>query len=97
MMSLEKIKETLRVHKKDLSENFRVKQIGIFGSYVREEEKKKSDIDILVEFTEPIGLFRFMDLEEHLTNLLGTNVDLVSKKALKPRIGARILKEAVYI
>ncbi len=97
MKALEKIKETLLVHKKDLSENFRVKQIGIFGSYVHGEQKKKSDIDILVEFSEPIGLFRFMDLEEHLTDLLGAKVDLVSKKALKPRIGAHILKEAIYI
>jgi len=50
-----------------------------------------------VEFEEPMGLFEFMDLEENLSNLLGTKVDLVSKKALKPRIGEYILKEAIYI
>ena len=52
--------------------------------------------EILVEFQEPIGLFKFLELEEHLSDLLGKKVDLVSKKALKPRIGQRILAEAVY-
>ncbi len=69
----------------------------MFSSYVRGEEKKRSDIDILVEFSEPVGLFEFMDMEEYLEKLLGVKVDLVSKKALKPRIGQRILKEVVYI
>ena len=64
---------------------------------MRGEEKKRSDVDILVEFKEPVGLFKFMNLEEHLEKLLGTKVDLVSKKALKPRIGKYILKEVVYI
>jgi predicted nucleotidyltransferase len=73
-----------------------VKEIGVFGSFVRGESKKGSDVDILVEFEEPIGLFEFMDLEEYLTNLLGRKVDLVSKKALKPYIGEYIRK-VVYV
>jgi len=97
MTKVDKIKEALKKHKGELRERFRVKEIGIFGSYVKGEQKKVSDIDILVEFEEPIGLFEFMDLEENLSNLLGTKVDLVSKKALKPRIGEHILKEVVYI
>ena len=79
-----------------LRKKYNVKVIGLFGSYVRGEQKKGSDVDILVEFQEPIGLFKFLELEEHLSDLLGKKVDLVSKKALKPRIGQRILAEAVY-
>jgi len=98
MKKIEEIKETLTKHKEELRERFKVREMGVFGSYVRGEQKKKgSDIDILVEFEEPIGLFEFMDLEEYLSKLLGTKVDLVSKKALKPRIGEYILKEVVYV
>jgi hypothetical protein len=98
MKKIEEIKEILTEHKEELRERFKVREIGVFGSYVRGKQKKKgSDIDILVEFEEPIGLFEFMDLEEYLSNLLGSKVDLVSKKALKPRIGEYILKEVVYV
>lgn len=98
MRKIEEIKEVLKEHKEELREKFKVKEIGVFGSYVRGQQKKKnSDIDILVDFEEPIGFFKFMDLEEYLSNLLGIKVDLVSKKALKPRIGEYILKEVVYV
>lgn len=97
MISLENIEKTISAHKHELQHTFNVKQIGIFGSYVRGEQKKTSDLDILVEFKKPVGLFHFMDLEEYLAKLTGIQVDLVSKKSLKPRIGARIMKEVVYI
>lgn len=96
-MKLEKIKEILTRHKEELRERFRVKEIGIFGSYVRGGQKKRSDVDILVEFDEPIGFFKFLELEEYLEKLLGVKVDLVTKKALKPRIGEYILKEVVFV
>ena len=66
---------------------------------MREDQKKGSDIDILVEFypEAEIDLIKFVELEEFLSNLLGIKVDLVMKSALKPRIGKRILKEVVYI
>jgi predicted nucleotidyltransferase len=95
--SLDEIKDILSVHKKDLAKRFKVKTIGVFGSYVRGEQNKKSDIDVLVEFIEPIGLFKYIDLENHLSDLLGVKVDLVMKKSLKPRIGSHILEEAVYV
>jgi len=97
MKELSKIKDIIKQHKRELEGRFKIKEIGVFGSYVREEEQKGSDIDILVEFREPVGLFEFMDLEEYLEKLLGGKVDLVSKKALKSRIGEYILKEVVYI
>jgi len=94
---LEEVQKILRENKAVLMEKFKVKEIGIFGSFVREKQKKKSDVDVLVEFAEPIGIFEFIDLEEYLTKILGIRVDLVSKKALKPRIGKRILEEVIYI
>ena len=97
MKSLEEIKRISAEHKEELREKFKVKELGVFGSYVRGEQKRESDIDILVSFEKPIGLFEFMDLEEYLKSLLGTKVDLVSKKALKPYIGKYILEEVVYI
>jgi predicted nucleotidyltransferase len=98
MNDLIKIRYCIKKNKKEIEGKYKVREIGIFGSYVRGEELKGgSDIDILVEFKEPIGLFKFLDLEEYLENLLGKKVDLVSKKALKPQIGKQILKEVIYI
>lgn len=97
MKRLTDIKKIIRQYKRELGERFKVREIGIFGSYVRGEERKKSDIDILIEFKEPVGLFEFMDLEEYLERLFKTKIDLVSKKALKPRIGKYILDEVEYI
>jgi len=91
------IKAILEKHKPEIQRKFKVKEIGIFGSYTRGKQKEKSDIDVLVEFSEPVGLFEFMDLEEYLQNLFGVKVDLVSRKALKPHIGERILREVIFI
>jgi len=97
MSQLRQIKEIIKEHRDELVGKFKVKEIGVFGSYVKGEERKRSDVDILVEFREPVGLFEFLDLEEYLAKLIGLKVDLVSKKALKPTIGQYILKEVVYL
>jgi predicted nucleotidyltransferase len=97
MKRLRDIKAVLAKHKPEIQKKFKVKEIGVFGSYIRGKQKHKSDVDVLVEFSEPVGLFEFMDLEEYLQSLLAVRVDLVSKKALKPAIGERILKEVVYL
>jgi predicted nucleotidyltransferase len=97
MQDIEDIKRILLQHKTELRKRFKVRTIGVFGSYVRDEQKRQSDVDVLVEFEEPVGLFEFMDLEMYLTDLLGVKVDLVSKKALKPHIGERILREVTMI
>ena len=97
MEDIEAIKRTLYRHKTELNKKFKVKNIGVFGSYVRGEQKGSSDVDVLVEFEEPVGLFEFMALENYLSDLLAVKVDLVSKKALKPHIGERILKEVIMI
>lgn len=97
MEDIEDIKRALLQHKGELRKKFRVKTIGVFGSYVRGEQKRSSDVDVLVEFEEPVGLFEFMRLENYLSDLLGVKVDLVLKKALKPYIGEYIKREVVYV
>ena len=91
------IEKILKEFKPLLAEKYKVKDIGVFGSYVRAEQKETSDLDVLVEFNDRIGFFKFLELEEYLQELLQVNVDLVSRKALKPRIGQYILKEVVMI
>ncbi len=93
----DEIRKVLEAHKDELNHKHYVKSIGIFGSYLRGDQKETSDVDILVEFDRPIGLIEFVKLKNHLSDLLGVNVDLVMKKALKPRIGERILKEVLYV
>jgi predicted nucleotidyltransferase len=90
-------KNRLQILKPDLKEKFKVKTIGLFGSYVRGEQNDTSDLDILVDFFEPISLFRFIELEDFLSQELGVKVDLVMRDALKPRIKDGILNEAIYV
>jgi len=97
MKTIAQIKTLLAEHKNEIVEKYGVTEIGIFGSYLREEQKETSDIDILVEFKRPVGMLTFINLKNYLSDLLGINVDLVTKKALKPRIGERILSEVVYV
>ena len=98
-MKLEEIKEIQKKHKKELQENFKIKNIGIFGSYVRGEQREASDVDILVEFEETPSLFDLAELKYHLSELLGVEVDVVMRSSLrsKPGIGERILKEVVMV
>ena len=97
MTEVERISVLLRENLPLLRGKYRVKTLALFGSYVRGEQRKRSDVDILVEFEEPIGLLEFVALERELSQLIGKRVDLVMKTALKPRIGERILKEAVRL
>ncbi|MEK7397923.1 MAG: nucleotidyltransferase family protein [Candidatus Poribacteria bacterium] len=97
MKKIEEIKSILEKHKYDIEEKYGVAEIGIFGSYVKGEQKETSDVDILVEFKESIGLIKFIEIENYLTDLLEIKVDLVMKSSLKPRIGKHILEEVVYL
>ena len=76
---------------------YNVRKIGIFGSYVRGEQKERSDIDILVSFSGIPYIFRYMELEEYLKGLLRRRVDLVRREAIRPELKNRILKETVYV
>jgi len=97
MKDIDRIIIGIKDHKAEIEKDFNVKEIGVFGSYIRGDERSDSDVDILVDFEKPIDLFRFLDLEEMLSQLCNKKVDLVSKKSLKPYIGEQILKEVVYL
>ena len=99
MKDINKIKSKLEEITPFLKEKYKVCSIGIFGSYVRGKENKKSDLDILVEFEESAD-FSFLDfikLENYLSDLLKVKVDLVEKSSLKSRIGVQILKEVINV
>ncbi len=97
MKTLEEIQQWLVQNKALLQERYKVRELGIFGSYVRQEQTETSDVDVLVEFFETPSLLKFVNLENYLSDNLGVKVDLVHKAGLKPRIGERILAEVVYL
>ena len=96
-MKKEEIRKKINSQLPFLRKRYNVKSLGIFGSVVRNEKKKGSDIDMLVEFASPIGFFDFVRLENFLADALNQKVDLVSKKALKRAIKAQVLKETLYV
>ena len=81
----------------DLREQYFVSELSIFGSVARGQAAPGSDIDILVDFSQTPGLFRYLELKNHLEEILGTRVDLVTRKALKPQLKESILAEAVRV
>jgi uncharacterized protein len=94
---LQKFMEILRQQRPMLAEQYNVASLELFGSYVRHEQCKNSDLDILVTFSKPPSLFKFVRLENYLSDLLRVKVDLVMKDSLKPAIGKNILQEAVPV
>ena len=97
MKSVHEIKNILQSHKQELNRQYGVTGIGIFGSYVRNEQGSGSDLDVLIEFEKAIDLLTFVSLKNHLSDITGVPVDLVMKKALKPGIGKIIAQELVTI
>lgn len=98
MKQFDEIKEILKNHKEEIKEKFGVKELGIFGSYVRREQNEISDIDFLVEFEEGKKTFdNYMDLKFYLEDLFGVKIDLVIKSAIKPKLREYILEEVIYV
>jgi predicted nucleotidyltransferase len=97
MMEVDSIRKKIKANMPYLREKYRVRAVGIFGSYVRGENGADSDLDVLVEFDESPTLLEFIALERHISELTGRKVDLVMKTALKPGIGEHILQEVVYV
>ena len=94
---LENIVAKLQTELPKIKSQYNVTTLEIFGSFVRHEEKTNSDLDILVSFSKAPSLFKFIELEDYLSEILGVKVDLVIKSSLKPNIGKRILSEAQTI
>ena len=97
MKSLNEIREILKQQKEFLKKKYKIKEIGIFGSYVRGEQTHTSDVDILVEFYETPDFLTFLEIERFLEELLGVKVDLVRKSALRKEIYEQVLQEVQTI
>jgi predicted nucleotidyltransferase len=96
MRTLSDIINLLDIHKKRLFLEYPLKSIAIFGSYARKEQKSMSDVDILVEFSDKIGV-RFIDLADELENIIGIKVDLVSKNGVKDKYFNSINSDLIYV
>jgi predicted nucleotidyltransferase len=97
MKTLENLKSKLEAIKPILKARYIVETIGIFGSYSRGEQTEKSDLDVLVTFWEPIGVYGFIEVEGFIKKKLGVKVDLVQKGALLPMMKEQILSETVQV
>ena len=97
MKKIDQIITKLKENKPILEEKYSVKNLEVFGSYVHGEQKSNSDLDVLVEFSKTIDLFKYLELENYLSEKLGVKVDLVMKDSLKPRIKDRILNDAIPV
>lgn len=97
MHRYEEFREELASIKPSLRAEYNVRELGLFGSYVRNEQSEGSDLDVVVEFDEPISLFELVRLENELSERLGVPVDLVTKNSLKPGIESRISDDLVFI
>lgn len=97
MKKIDRIKNIIIQHKDELRDKYKILEIGIFGSYIRGEQKRKSDIDILVRFDEPVSLLQWVSAENYLSDLLKIKVDMVPKEDVRPELKKRILKEVVYV
>jgi uncharacterized protein len=97
MTTLNEITEVLRAHSDEVKAHYHVKELGVFGSVVRGEQRKRSDIDILVKYEELPDLLEFIALERYLRKLLKKKVDLVEKDGIRPELREKILREVVYI
>jgi predicted nucleotidyltransferase len=97
-MDKEIIIKKIRREKAKIGQKFNVKEIGLFGSYVKNEQKKRSDIDILVDFSKPIG-WDVVELQEYLQSVLGIRVDLVLKKGLmrNKKLWKLVKPEVIYV
>ncbi|MEW5760037.1 MAG: nucleotidyltransferase family protein [Candidatus Thermoplasmatota archaeon] len=97
MRTLKEIQKILTVHKEELCRKYKIKEIGVFGSYVRGEQTEKSDVDIIVDFYELPDIFDLLRLERSLCRLLRCKVDVVRKQAIRKELRDRVLSEVINL
>ncbi|MBF0345955.1 MAG: nucleotidyltransferase family protein [Nitrospirae bacterium] len=95
MTTLEEIRRVIDKHRDELRVEHKIKEIAVFGSYARHEQKKKSDVDLLAEFEESISLLDLVGAEQYLTKLLRTRVDLIPVNSVRPELKDTIFREAI--
>jgi uncharacterized protein len=96
-MRRKQVLNILQKERQDLVAHYPISSLSIFGSVARDDARQDSDVDILVEFSRPIGLFQFIELKQRLETLLGGEVDLGTPRSLKPRIKEQVLREAIRV
>lgn len=96
-MKRSKVVSILNRHREELTERFGVKSLALFGSVARDEATSASDVDLLVDFDRPVGLFGLFALQDYLETILGCPVDLGTPNSLKPRIREKVLAESLYV
>ncbi len=96
MIRKEEILKTLKKFKQEVKKKYKVRELGLFGSYINEKQKESSDIDILVEFDEKADLFDLIRLSLFLEEKLNKKVDIVPKSALREEIKENILQKVIY-
>ena len=96
-MKREDVLKILSEHLPALAEDYDVASLSLFGSVARNEALPGSDVDILVEFKQPVGLFQFIGLQQHLESILGRKVDLGTRRSLKLSVQDHILHEAIRV
>ncbi len=94
MLRRQTVLDLLSEHREQLQQ-YSVKALFLFGSVARDASHPKSDVDLLVEFEKPVGLFTFLGLKRYLEDILGCSVDLGTPNSLKPTLKETVLKEAV--
>jgi uncharacterized protein len=96
-MERNEVIDKLKEIKPILEKEYFVTEIGVFGSYVRGEQTSNSDVDILIDHSRGLTFFKLIDLENFISSVLNTKVDIAFKKYLKPQIGKKILSEVIYV
>jgi predicted nucleotidyltransferase len=96
-MNRDDVARILAKRQKELHQVYAVKSLSLFGSVARNEARPESDVDLLVEFTRPVGLFEFIGLQQYLEGLLGCPVDLGTKASLKPSLKEQVLQEMIHV
>lgn len=97
MKTLNEVRQILTEQKTHLCKTYHITQLGIFGSYVRGEQTQDSDVDVLIDYEQAPTLFELVNLRDYLRDLMGLNVDVVTKNGLKPRIRDQVLSEVIYL
>lgn len=97
MTTLDKVKKVISDERKVLEQKYNISRVGIYGSVARGEDSPESDIDLLVDFTNPIGLFELVGLETYLSGKLGKKVEIATRKYLDPYIKNDILRDEQVI
>ena len=96
-MKRSKALQLLRKQHKQLTERYHVSALSLFGSVARDDAHPDSDVDLLVEFSQPVGLFQFIELKQRLEEILGCKVDLGTPRSLKPYLKEEILRDAIRV